>query len=202
MMRTPIKLSFVIVCLLVFSCDGGPNNPRSGVPRGYVSVLRMVENGHQMHFGPFVGYYFKPENPSDLTRLTFVCLNERQFYTQDVPDGALLFEGEAVQATLSAAASPPVFGTDRMVPVFGAQIPQAWLATRPLPQEEFVHFHSGHDAAGPVYTGYWLRHRAVTAFTYDMGGRVGPNSPLFHQVKPGTDLEFPRIVEFDAGPSK
>ncbi|MBI9085013.1 MAG: hypothetical protein JEZ11_15575 [Desulfobacterales bacterium] len=202
MMQTPIKLSFLAVLLLVFSCDGGPNNSRSGVPRGYVSVLRMVESGYQINFGPFVGYYFKPENPNDLSRLTFVCLNERQFYTKDLPAGALLYDGEAVRTTLPAAASPPVSGSDRMVPVFGDQIPQAWRATRPVPQEEFVHFHSGYDAAGPVFTGYWLRHRAVAAFTYDMGGRVGPESPLFHRVTPGPDLNFPRIVEFDAGPSK
>lgn len=202
MIQTPIKLGLFAALLLVFSCDGGPGHPRPGVPHGYVSALRMAENGYQINFGPFVGYYFKPENPTDLSRLTFVCLNERQFYTKDLPDGALLFEGDAVRTTLSAAASTPVSAGDRMVPVFGDEIPQAWLDTRPMPQEEFVHFHSGYDAAGPVFTGYWLRHRAVAAFTYDMGARVGPDSPLFHRVTPGPDLDFPRIVEFDAGPSK
>jgi len=87
-----------------------------------------------------------------------------------------------------------------MHPIFDRDIPAPWWATRPKPQEEFIHFHSCYDAVGPVHVGYWLKHRAVAAFTYDMGGRVGPESILYHHVNIGTDLEFARIVEFDWGP--
>lgn len=41
---------------------------------------------------------------------------------------------------------------------------------------------------------------AVDEFTYDMGGRVGPDSPLYHEVTPGTDRDFAKIMEFDYGP--
>ena len=93
-------------------------------------------------------------------------------------------------------------GAERIQPVFPKDIPPGWLATRPPPQEEFVHFHSAYDATGPVRTGYWLRHRAVAAFTYDMGGRVNAGSVLYHRVERGTDLTFPPLVEFDRGPDR
>ena len=53
-----------------------------------------------------------------------------------------------------------------------------------------------------VLTGYWLRHVAVSEFTYDMGGRVGKESPLYHRVRKGPDRDFAGIVEFDRGPEK
>jgi hypothetical protein len=34
--------------------------------------------------------------------------------------------------------------------------------------------------------GYWLRHTAKARFTYDMGGRVSPDSPLHHRLAPGS----------------
>jgi hypothetical protein len=40
----------------------------------------------------------------------------------------------------------------------------------------------------------------MAAFTYDMGGRVGPDSVLYHKVMPGSDKAFARIIEFDRGP--
>lgn len=41
---------------------------------------------------------------------------------------------------------------------------------------------------------------SLAAFTYDMGGRVGPEGPLYHQVIPGIDREFTLLIEFDWGP--
>jgi hypothetical protein len=49
--------------------------------------------------------------------------------------------------------------------------------------------------------GYWLIHEATASFTYDMGGRVTPESPLFHETSPGVDTAFAHIVEFDQGPA-
>jgi len=202
-MRTSPKLNFIAVLLLLLvACNGSQSSTPTKVPRGYFSVLRMVENGRQIHFGPFVGYYFKPENPNDLSRLAFICLNERQFYTKDLLNGALLYEGEAIRTFLPPIISIPQSNGERILPIFEDRIPDAWLATRPEPQNEFIHFHSGYNASGPVFTGYWLRHQAIAAFTYDMGGRVGPQSTLYHRVEPGPDLHFARIVEFDFGPSE
>jgi hypothetical protein len=146
-----------------------------------------------------VGYYFRPEEPSNLTRLRFVCFNERSFYTLDLPANAKLFEGEAVLVDLPEADFPIPRG-ERIEPVFFGEAPAAWLDTRPEPQAEFVHFHSCHDGTGAVRTGYWLRHVGVSEFTYDMGGRVDEGSPLHHRVRPGPDKDFARIVEFDRGP--
>lgn len=81
-----------------------------------------------------------------------------------------------------------------------AHSPSPWIDSRPEPRDEFLHFHSCYDARGPVLTGYWLRHEAVSEFTYDMGGRVDRESPLYHEVRPGTDKDFARIIEFDSGP--
>ncbi len=199
-MNLPIKYSLVAWLFLLAACVGEQNQEPAKIPRGYYATLRIVADGLQLHIGPFVGYYFKPADPSDFRRMDFICLNERQFYTKDLPDGAKLYEGEAIQTTLPQEIPLPSAQGDRMHPSFGRDIPAAWWATRPEPKEEFIHFHSCYDAAGPVHVGYWLKHRAVAAFTYDMGGRVGPESILYHHVNIGTDLEFAQIVEFDWGP--
>ena len=172
----------------------------AGPPPGALQRL-MVEHGSRVYqFGPFVGYYFQPVQGRDLTRLQFWCYNEDQFYTQDRPAGALLFTGEAVFTCLPDPAPYQPEQGRRMLPVFSADIPEAWQATRPEPREAFTHFHSSYDAQGAVACGYWVRHEAQSAFTYDMGGRVGPSSELFHEVQPGVDRDFPNIVEFDTGP--
>lgn len=167
-------------------------------PRGYVSKIRLDHNGRRLHFGPFVGYYFKPSSSDRLDRLHFICFNERQFYTRDTPDHARLFEGEAVLTDLPPA-DFEIPRASRIQPVYFNEAPAAWTASRPEPGEEYLHFHSCWNAAGAVQTGYWLRHRAVTNFTYDMGGRVGSSSPLYHEVTAGVDTGFAQIIEFDHG---
>jgi len=127
-------------------------------------VLEFVHNGRLLRFGPFVGYYFRPEVPGEMRRIRLVCFNERNFYSSDAP--------------------------------------AAWLESRPEPRDAYGHFHSCHDASGPVLTGFWIRHVAVRDFTYDMGGRVGPGSPLYHRVRKGEDRDFARIIEFDRGKGK
>jgi hypothetical protein len=171
------------------------------VPHGYMARLEQVHDGRMVGFGPFVGYYFRPEDPGDLSRLRFICFNENRFYSSDMPNGAKLYEGTAVRATLPRA-DVVIPAQDRINPVFFAATPEAWRDTRPEPRDEFVHFHSGYDATGPVHTGYWIRHVAVSDFTYDMGGRVGQESPLYHRVLKGPDRDFARIIEFDRGPEK
>jgi hypothetical protein len=156
-------------------------------------------DGRLVGFGPFVGYYFKPETMDDFNRIHFICFNERSFYTRDLPPNTKLFEGEGLLTRLeNVKYEIPV--ADRINPVFFYEAPPSWLKTRPEPQDEYIHFHSCYDSQGPVLEGYWLRHAGVAEFTYDMGGLVGPNSPLYHKVKPGIDKEFARIIEFDRGP--
>ena len=202
-MKDGLKWNLIsIVCLLLQACNASHDAAPVQVPRGYSATLRIIEGGRQIDFGPFVGYYFKPRDPGDLSRLDFVCFNERGFYTKNLPQNALLYEGRAIRTALPRVSSLPEPTGERILPVFEDRVPRAWLATRPAPPEEFIHFHSCYDVSGPVYTGYWLSHRAVASFTYDMGGRVGPDSPLYHHVVPGPDLNFPQIVEFDFGPSR
>lgn len=171
------------------------------IPHGYMARLEQVHEGRLIGFGPFVGYYFRPEDPKDLRRLSFVCFNENQFYSSNMPNGAKLYEGTAHLVTLPPA-DIAIPSQDRINPVFFPEAPEAWRNSRPEPQDEFVHFHSGYDTTGPVPTGYWIRHVAVSEFTYDMGGRVGKESPLYHQVRRGPDRDFARIIEFDRGPGK
>lgn len=188
------------VLLLVAACGGGPEpTVPLEVPRGYVPRLEILHEGRLLGFGPFVGYYFRPEKTGDLGRLHFVCFNERRFYTRDLPANVRIFEGQAVLTALPAG-THPLPAAERINPVFFPEAPEAWLATRPAPAAEFRHFHSAYDARGPTTVGYWLRHAGTAAFTYDMGGRVGPDSPLHHRVAPGVDRDFPAIVEFDRGP--
>ncbi|MFW5989490.1 MAG: hypothetical protein ACOCPQ_04570 [Desulfosudaceae bacterium] len=188
-------------CLIAAGC-GQKEETAAGpeVPRGYLSVLEIEKDGRRLGFGPFEGYYFKPDKTADLTRLKFVCFNERSFYTRDLPENARLFEGEAVLTRLPEV-DFEIPAADRINPVFFSEAPRPWLESRPRPRDEFLHFHSCYDSQGPVLTGYWVRHKAVAAFTYDMGGRVEPDSPLYHEVTPGVDRDFARIVEFDRGPS-
>ncbi len=152
-------------------------------------------------FGPFVGYYFKPENPKDLTRLSFVCYNEDSFFTRDLPENTLLFEGDAVLTQLVDTGFR-LPSDDRINPVFFGAAPRKWVNDRPRPRDEYLHFHSCYDGLGPVLAGYWIRHKGKASFTYDMGGRIGPDSPLYHEVHPGIDKQFAKIMEFDAGPDQ
>jgi hypothetical protein len=205
--RAALRLALAAFCLLTLagcgqSDDGGnAEAPKPDVPRGYVSVLQIEKGDRLLGFGPFVGYYFRPESTDDLSRVHLVCFNERSFYTKDVAENAKLFEGEARLVEL-ADLNTPLPDSDRINPVYFSDAPPQWLENRPEPKDEFLHFHSCYDAEGPVLAGYWIRHEAMATFTYDMGGRVGPDSPLYHQVEPGVDKEFARIVEFDRGPDR
>ncbi len=194
-----------VVCALL-ACEGGDPRRRDSaaprVPRGYAAVLRIDTAQGIVAFGPFVGYYFAPESPPDLRRLRFVCFNESSFYTRDLPAGAKLFEGEARFAVLPETDFDVPEEAARITPVFFEQAPPAWPASRPEPRDEFLHFHSCHDARGFVASGFWLRHVGVAEFTYDMGGRVSASSPLYHRVSPGPDKGFARIIEFDRGPRR
>ena len=193
-----------LCAVLIGGCSGREDKDPAPlqVPRGFVSTLDIEVADHVVRFGPFVGYYFRPTDPQDLSRLAFVCFNEDAFYTQDVPANTLLFSGDARRVTLPKGPLPKPEPGERMKPVFSEDIPAAWLQTRPKPRDEYVHFHSCYDANGAVKYGYWLRHVAETDFTYDMGGRVGRDSPLYHTVTAGVDKAFPRVVEFDKGPSR
>lgn len=174
---------------------------RLETPRGFYRQLEFLYHGQQLSFGPFVGYFFKPHKGDDLTRLDVLSYNEGQFYTDQLPADSLLFKGEAVLATLARVRAIPA-ATQRITPIFFDQAPPEWLQVRPLPQDEFLHFHSAYDRNGAVYTGYWLRHQPVSPFIYNMGGRVGKDSPLYHQAEPGVPQRFPQIIEFDAGPRR
>lgn len=208
--KTLISKAAILTSLLIWTCaaaviSGCRSDPVTPgeviVPHGYMARLEQVYDGGMIGFGPFVGYYFRPEDPKDLGRLQFVCFNENRFYSSDMPAGAKLYEGTAVRTTLPLA-DIAIPTSERINPLFFPEAPAIWRDSRPEPQDVFVHFHSAYNAAGPVRTGYWLRHVAVADFTYDMGGRVGKESPLYHQVRKGVDRDFARIIEFDRGPQK
>lgn len=200
MNKARIGALLVLAILLSASCGSdGPGIVELMVPPGYQPTMQLLVDGTMYSFGPFVGYYFKPE--PGLKRARLVCFNERGFYASDMPTNALLFRGDAVLRRLPGSKADLPQGQGRIVPIFFKQAPDRWLQTRPSPVDEYLHFHSLHNAAGPAMLGYWLRHRAEEAFTYDMGGRVGPDSPLYHNVKPGLDKDFARIIEFDKGPA-
>jgi hypothetical protein len=190
----------VFCLLLVQGCEQKDNIALPlNVPRGYAKVLEIEINDRLIRFGPFVGYYFKPQTADDLSRLKFICFNELNFYTKDVPENTKLFKGDAVLTRLPEV-NFEIPAADRINPIYFSDAPPQWLKSRPDPKDEFVHFHSCYDSQGAVLTGYWIRHEAAEAFTYDMGGRVGPSSPLYHKVMPGVDMAFARIIEFDQGP--
>jgi len=198
--KTAAVFMGVALLALISSGCSTPETTSSAleVPRGYVPVLELEIEGRLLSFGPFIGYYFRPRDPDDLSRIDFVCFNERSFYTRDLPENALLFEGDALLTTLADTGFMPE-SSQRITPVFFEDAPLQWLKQRPCPQDEFVHFHSCHNAVGPVLTGYWIRHIGKDEFIYDMGGRVTPDSVLYHDVRPGPDKSFARIVEFDRG---
>ena len=153
---TTLTLLLTCVCAAVMSgCRSGQGTDGSSdgvvaVPHGYMARLEQVHDGRMIGFGPFVGYYFRPEDPGDLSRLRFVCFNENRFYSSDMPDGAKLYEGTAVRATLPRA-DVAIPTQDRINPVFFQEAPEAWRNTRPEPRDDFVHFHSGYNGAGPVH---------------------------------------------------
>lgn len=196
-----LRVALLATALFAWGCSGQQERQSSPpVPRGYQAELRVERDGEVAGFGPFVGYYFHAADPDDLSRLSFVCFNERGFYSSDAPVNARLFSGEAVLGTLPGSRSDQPEPEGRITPVFFSDAPAAWLDARPEPKESFRHFHSLHDGAGARMDGYWLAHRGEASFTYDMGGRVGPDSPLYHAVSSGPDSRFATIIEFDQGP--
>jgi hypothetical protein len=210
MMKICIDNMLAMLLLLIsagmLSCTsepeaGGSSKQSIVVPHGYMARLEQIHENRLIGFGPFRGYYFRPQDPTDLSRLVFVCFNEDGFYSSDIPVGTKLFEGTAIRATLPYADFEiPV--KKRINPVFFADAPQKWLKCRPEPHDEYLHFHSCYNGSGPVLTGYWLRHTALATFTYDMGGRLTEDSPLYHRVQKGVDRDFAKIIEFDKGPQK
>jgi len=93
------------VCLLlatasIMGCPSAEAPLSVVVPHGYMARLQQVRDGRLIQFGPFVGYYFRPQDPDDPSRLRFVCFNEKKFYSSDRAEGAKLYEGVAVRATL------------------------------------------------------------------------------------------------------
>lgn len=191
----------VLLMLLGWGCsDEQAETVSLEVPRGYQSELRVELGESIARFGPFVGYYFRPEDPADPARVRFVCFNERGFYSSDAPVNAKLYEGRAVLSRLPGERDSRPLPRGRITPVFFPDAPGQWLASRPEPEDAFLHFHSLHDAGGARMDGYWLMHEAVRDFTYDMGGRVEAGSPLYHRVTAGVDRDFARIIEFDQGP--
>lgn len=194
-----------LLLLVIAGCGKGEPpadspSPSVPVPHGFTATLQILRDGHLYRFGPFVGYYFRPVELGNFNRVEFVCFNESGFYTSEMPIGAKLFTGQGVLAELKPIEGAVPQGDQRIQPVFFDDAPPTWLANRPEPQQEFLHFHSLHDAAGPALLGYWMNHRAVNNFTYDMGGRVDQTSPLWHRAQRGIDQDFPRIIEFDRGP--
>jgi hypothetical protein len=189
--------------MLIMSCQEQEPPPAADepeIPRGYVATLQLEHKGQLYRFGPFVGYYFHASRPDNVSTLDFICFNERRFYASDMPINAELFAGEAVLQELKSIPEAVPSSPGRIRPVFFDGAPAHWLNNRPRPHEHFIHFHSAYNDAGVAFMGYWLKHRGLSEFTYDMGGRVSSNSPLFHKVRVGTDLDFPRIIEFDFGP--
>jgi hypothetical protein len=204
MKRPPIRLGWLALCLALAACQADPKQKPFEtpiVPRGYLNRLEIQVDDRVLSFGPFVGYYFKPSSGSDLSQLDFLCFNERSFYTRDLPAGVLLFSGQARWRRLPGAETTIPAKGRRIVPVFFSKAPEAWLDSRPAPQDDYIHFHSAHDSRGAVHYGYWLRHTAKARFTYNMGERVTRDSPLYHRVEPGPDRQFARIIEFDHGPA-
>lgn len=177
----------------------GSSGAPAPIPDGYAAVLTFEHDGQSLSFGPFVGYYFCQTEAGAVETVDFICRNERNFYTKDKPADALLFEGRGVLITLPET-EYSIPRTHRINPVFFSDAPDIWIESRPEPKSLFLHFHSCYTQSGAVRTGYWLRHTAKAAFTYDMGGRVGENSPLYHEVTPGENVAFPTIIEFDHGP--
>ncbi|SOB60468.1 conserved exported protein of unknown function [Pseudodesulfovibrio profundus] len=203
--RAPTRLVAVCLLLTLMACTDGGSSSESpsvelDVPRGYQSTVRIEIGGQVASFGPFVGYYFRPESTDDLSRLDFVCFNERGFYSSDMPVNAQLFKGQAVLARLPGTRSDQPAPMGRITPVVFDKAPASWLATRPEPQDSYLHFHSLHDGRGARMDGYWIAHEALASFTYDMGGRVGQDSVLYHEVEAGTDIRFAPLIEFDQGP--
>ncbi|MCB2184090.1 MAG: hypothetical protein KQH63_18860 [Desulfobulbaceae bacterium] len=190
---------------LLFTACSGENRDTKGkialqVPRGYVPVLIFEHEDQRYFFGPFTGYYFRPSRYGELEKLIFVCFNEQGFYTDSLPHNTLLYEGEAVFQKLPGNKKDIPKQGERIRPVFFDKAPSVWLSTRPEPQTEYVHFHSGYNKQGAALLGYWLRHRAMADFTYNMGGRLTPDSILYHRAAKGIDHDFARIIEFDMGP--
>ena len=133
---------------LVPGCDQTESEIRPlKVPRGYVPVLEIEVKDRLLGFGPFVGYYFKPENPGDFNLLEFVCFNERRFYSAAIAENARLFNGQAVLTRL-ADVNIKLPDANRINPIYFSEAPPQWLQSRPDSDKAFariIEFDRGPD---------------------------------------------------------
>lgn len=135
---------------------------------GFDEVLSFVSNGEDFTLGPIPGHYWKQD--SDTTLLAEHYNGSEPFpWASDVTADTLLYEAEGILGTCSNG-----YNVDK-------------------PDEDgFVHFHGSNEDSD---TGFWLKHTAVTAFTWQ--GPPG-NPDIGRNVPIGVDPLFPNICEFPA----
>ncbi len=169
-------------------------------PNGWTRLIVGTMDGEQIVYGNIPGHYWRLTPDPDV-----ICgLHYNTGHTSATGEhsDALLYivEGRRAGLPLERSETPQPEEPWRVREELLEEAPVAWTETAPE-EPGYVYwrsfYHPRERTAAPV--GYWLRHIAVSSFTFD-NGQDGGEYAFTHSVRPGIDLEFAPKLNFDAGP--
>jgi len=134
-------------------------------PEGYTDKITLAVDGKDYSYGSIPGHFWKKDGEDKVVGVQYN--GDKPFpWASDVAADTKLYDVEGVVGTCK----------------------NGYQADKPQ-QAGFVHFHSTNEDKN---VGYWLKHTAVTDFTW-----AGPsgNPDVGRKVAVGTDNQFPNICE-------
>jgi len=173
-----------------------PFDPRTP-PEGWQRIVAFTYEGELLRFGGIHGHYWRWLDPEE-GRICGLHYNTDKVHASGVADGRLLYavEGYLVRLPIPEGQVPQPEQEGVVLQLLTGDVPLAWLG-EPRPPG-YVYWHGAYTEENRASSvGFWLKHTALIAFTFDMGGE--PGYPFVHEVKPGVDLAYPPKLNFDRG---
>jgi len=171
-------------------------DPRSA-PEGWSRILTFTYEGETLRFGGIHGHYWRWLD-EDEGRICGLHYNTDKIHASGVDDGRLLYavEGRLVRLPIPDDQVPQPVEEEAVLQLLTGDVPLTWLG-EPRPPG-YVYWHGAYTEQNRASAvGFWLKHTALIAFTFDMGGE--PGYPFTHDVKPGVDLLYAPKLNFDRG---
>lgn len=166
-------------------------------PEGWNRTLAFSYEGDELRFGGIHGHYWRWLDQEE-GRICGLHYNTDKVHASGVDDGRLLYavEGRLVRLPIPEDQVPQPAEEGAVLQVLTGDVPLIWLG-EPQPPG-YVYWHSAYTEQNRASAvGFWLKHTALIAFTFDMGGE--PGYPFTRDVKPGVDLAYAPKLNFDRG---
>lgn len=166
-------------------------------PEGWSRILTVPYEGETLRFGGIHGHYWRWLD-RDEGRICGLHYNTDKIHATGVDDGRLLYavEGYLVRLPIPEEQVPQPEQEAAVLQLLTGDVPLTWLGE---PRAAgYVYWHGTYTEQNRASAvGFWLKHTALIAFTFDMGGE--PGYPFTHDVKPGVDLQYAPKLNFDRG---